>query len=184
MFVLSTPRANFPRRSRRAQAGATFRWGRALPARLVDHSVRRERVACCLCVECLRDRGSGQRGRAWRLVGAGSASTFAGPPTSAIMTTLPWLIVPGLPGAEPDFHSRRHFLSAAREVPSFQSSLSVARRWRPDEVGLNGRRRSTGPGVGSRFAGTASTASRPTAICRKRRRATLPRSAPPPVPQA
>ena len=33
----------------------------------------------------------------------GPLQTFAGPPTSAIMTTLPWLIVPGFRVAEPDF---------------------------------------------------------------------------------
>ena len=109
----------------------------------------------------------------------GPLQVFVGPPDERHHDQLALAHHPRISGADPVFHSHRHLRSAARQVPSLRAGVCVARRWRPTEVGLKRRRRSLCPGVGSRFWGRQAGLM---AAASKRRRATLPASAPPPIP--
>jgi hypothetical protein len=117
----------------------------------------------------------------WGPVGAGSTPGFRWTARQLANDEFALAHHSGLSGPNPVFHSHRYFHSAACQIPSLRAGACVARRSRPAEVGLKQRRRGTGLGVGSRFggrrAGLWGTAS-------KRRRATLPAGAPPPIPQA
>ena len=114
----SMPRANCRRRSRRAQAGATFS-----PASRRCRSPGRScasaaRVAAArLCVERHRDRRPRQRDRAWRPVGAGSASGLRRSADERHHDHPALAHRSGISGAEPDFHSRRHFLLGCSPSP-------------------------------------------------------------------
>ena len=97
------------------------------------------------------------------------------------MTSLPWLMIPGFLVPILFFI---HIVIFARLLAKSQASepaICLARRWKPSRS----RPDTTTPGPTPRrrksFLGTAS---RPIATASKRRRATLPASAPPPIPQA
>ena len=75
--------------------GRHFRRRHGAAGRLGDAAVRRARPAARAHVEHDRDRGPRERGRTGALSAPGPLQVFAGPPSSALMTTLPWLIIPG-----------------------------------------------------------------------------------------
>ena len=115
--------------------GRHFRRRRGAAPRLVDHSLRPTCRAARFCVERHRDRRSRQRDRAWRPISAGSASDLHRSADERhhdhpALAHRSWI-----PGAEPDFHSRRHCLSATRQVRSLVRRTSMARR-RPGKADL------------------------------------------------
>ena len=68
----------------------------------------------------------------------GPLQVFVGPPTSAIMTTLPWLLIPGFLVPCLMFPARRHLLSAgARRSLGRHASLAQRRRGEGRRLNLN-----------------------------------------------
>src|ERR1700684_1525797 len=93
-LCFSTLAANCRRRSRRAQAGATFSpASRRCPWSIIRFGRRVAPLVFAWSVIGIADLVNAIALGA--LSAPGPLQTFAGPPTSAIMTTLPWLIVPG-----------------------------------------------------------------------------------------
>ena len=174
-------RSTCRRRSRRAQAGATF--SPAPSALPLAWSIIRFRLDVSRR-SFLRGASSGSRISSTRSRWAPYRRRVRFRPSlvrrQSPMTALPWLLVPGFLVPILMFIHIVIFarLRAQSEAPVPASC--VARRWRPAETGV---KRAT-PRHAPRLQVDLGSASRPFGRASKRRRATLPVSAPPPVPQA
>jgi hypothetical protein len=128
LFVLLYAADKSRRRSRRAQAGATF----SPASRRCPSPGRSFASADASRRSFLRGASSGSQISStrspWRPIGAGSASDLRRSADERHYDHPSLAHRSRIPGAEPDFHSRRHCLSAAREDPSFRADLCVARR--------------------------------------------------------
>jgi hypothetical protein len=95
--------------------GRHFRGRRGAASRLVDRAIRLARPSARASVECDRDRGPRSGDRAWRFVGAGSASGVRRPADQRRHDHAAVAHHSGGYRPEPRFHSHRHFLSAGEE---------------------------------------------------------------------
>src|SRR3984885_10001948 len=121
--------------------GRYFHGRHGAAARLGGYAIRPPRATARFCLERRGDRRPGQRHRARRPIGPGSASGLRRPADERHHDHPALAHHSRLPRAEPDVHSRRHFPSAGeRRSHGRDASLAQRQPGKADVKGVSFRR--------------------------------------------